>query len=136
MRSYSDLIVSYWELPEESRALVDDVNRYWSPRRAPVHRWVAYDDNDEAVGKVLLSFAAPAGVAAIYGMAVRPQARGKGIASALTQIVLRRAYAAGSRRVVLHSSEMAVGVYERAGFTRQCDMTVYADAPLWASRHQ
>ena len=37
-------------------------------------------------------------------------------------------------RVVLHSSEMAVGMYERAGFTRQCEMPVYANAALWASR--
>jgi GNAT superfamily N-acetyltransferase len=135
MNSYSDLIVRYWELPEESRSLVDAVNRYWGPGKAPVHRWVAFDKNDRAIGKVLLSLAAPAGVAAIYGMSVRPEFRGRGVASALTQIVLQRANAEGCSRVVLHSSEMAVKVYEHAGFTKQCDLTVYADAPLWASRH-
>ena len=67
-------------------------------------------------------------------MSVRPEARGKGVASALTDLVLRRAKQRGCSRVVLHSSEMAVKVYERAGFTKQCDLTVYANAPVWADR--
>jgi ribosomal protein S18 acetylase RimI-like enzyme len=73
-------------------------------------------------------------VAAIYGMSVTPEARGKGVASTLTEVLLDRAESLGCRRVVLHSSEMAVGMYERAGFTRQCEMPVYANAALWASR--
>ena len=79
----------------------------------------------------MLSLAAPAGVAAIYGMSVRPEARGKGVASAFTNIAIERAQSVGCTRVVLHSSEMAIGVYERAGFTKQCEMTVYANAPVW-----
>ena len=73
-------------------------------------------------------------MAAIYGTSFLPEARRKGIAGALTDIVLRRANELGCRRVVLHSTQMAVGVYERAGFRKHCDLTVYADAPLWASR--
>lgn len=134
MGVYSELIVSYWELPEESRLLVDEVNRYWGPGKAPLHRWIAFDEDGRLIGKVLLSLAAPPGVGAIYGMSVRPEARGKGVAGALTGLVLRRAQKLGCARVVLHSSEMAVRVYERAGFERQCELTVYADAPLWASR--
>ena len=134
MRDYADLIVDYWEVPEESRALVDEINRYWGPGSGLLHRWVAYAD-DKPVGKVLLSLAAPPGVGAIYGMSVRPAARGMGIASLLTETVLERAEELDCRKVVLHSSEMAVGVYRRAGFAPVCELTVYANAPLWASRH-
>jgi ribosomal protein S18 acetylase RimI-like enzyme len=134
MRTYSGLIFRYWEVPPESQELVEDVNRYWGPGRTPIHRWVALDALGEPIGKALLSLAAPSGVAAIYGMSVTPEARGKGVASTLTEVLLDRAESLGCRRVVLHSSEMAVGMYERAGFTRQCEMPVYANAALWASR--
>jgi ribosomal protein S18 acetylase RimI-like enzyme len=67
-------------------------------------------------------------------MSVTPKARGRGVASGLTDILLERAERLGCERVVLHSSEMAVGIYERAGFVRQCALPVYANATLWASR--
>jgi len=134
MHSYSALIFGYWEVPKPSQALVAEVNRYWVPARTPVARWVAFDEAGEAIGKALLSLATPPGVAAIYGMSVTPKARGRGVASALTNIMLERAESLGCERVVLHSSEMAVGLYERAGFVRQCELPVYANATLWASR--
>lgn len=134
MRGYSDLIVDYWEVSPDSRTLVEEINRFWGPGMAPLHRWIAVTDRGEAIGKVLLSLAAPPGVAAIYGMSVRPQARGRGVASALTHVALNRAKELNCRRVVLHSSQMAVGVYERTGFKKRCDLTVYANSPLWANR--
>lgn len=131
MEAYEDLIVRYWELPRESRAMVVDLSRFWGPGRIPAHRWVAYV-GDRPVGKALLSLAAPEGVAAVYGMSVTPEARGQGIASGLTATLLERAKALGCVRVVLHSSEMAVDVYRRAGFVDRCALTVYATAPLWS----
>jgi GNAT superfamily N-acetyltransferase len=131
MRVYEDLIVSYWELPEHARELVTELNRFWGPGRLAAHRWVAFADG-RAVGKGLLSLAAPPGVAAIYGMSVLPEARGRGVASGLTAVMLERARALGCRRVVLHSSQMAAGVYRRAGFVERCTFTVYATAPLWS----
>ncbi|MGE5690982.1 MAG: GNAT family N-acetyltransferase [Pseudomonadota bacterium] len=133
--AYADLIVAYWDVPDESRALVEEVNAYWGPRSAPVHRWLALVEG-QPVGKVLLSLAAPEGIAAIYGMSVRPELRGRGIAGGLTTVALGRARDLGCRRVVLHSSELAVGVYERAGFAKVCPLTVYANAPIWTSRHR
>jgi ribosomal protein S18 acetylase RimI-like enzyme len=57
-------------------------------------------------------------------MSVTPEARGRGIASDLTTTLLERAKELGCRRVVLHSSEMAVDVYRRAGVVDCCSMTV------------
>lgn len=134
MSDYSNLIFAYWEVPEESRELVAEVNRYWVPERTPVRRWVAYDTRDRPIGKMLLSLSAPPGVGAIYGMSVRPEARGRGIASHLTGTALHRARALGCVRVVLHASEMAVNVYRRAGFTEHCRLTIHGTAPLWSTR--
>jgi GNAT superfamily N-acetyltransferase len=131
MEAYEDLIVRYWELPPESQAMVASLNRFWGPGKLPAHRWVAYID-DIPVGKALLSLAAPKGVAAVYGMSVTPEARGRGIAGGLTTTLLKRAKALGCQRVVLHSSQIAVDVYRRAGFIDCCSMTVYATAPLWS----
>jgi GNAT superfamily N-acetyltransferase len=135
LRAYADLVVAYWEVPDESRPLVEEVNAYRAPGSASAHRWLALVGG-RPVGKVLLSLAAPAGIAAIYGMSVLPELRGRGIAGGLTTVALRRARDLGCRRVVLHSSEMAVGVYERAGFSKVCPLTVYANAPIWTSRHR
>jgi len=136
LRSYAELIFRYWEVPAESHALVEELNSYWGPARAPVHRWIVLDDSGLPIGKALLSLAAPPGVAAIYGMSVMPEARGRGVASALTGTLVDRAEALGCHRVVLHASEMAIGVYERAGFVKQCELPVYASAALWASREK
>ena len=138
MADYTDLIFNYWEVPEESRELVAEVNRYWVPERTPLQRWVAYDADADArpIGKMLLSFSAPPGVAAIYGMSVKPEARGRGVASDLTNLALHRAREYGCVRVVLHASEMALSVYRRAGFTPQCEFTIHGTAPLWTRREE
>lgn len=133
INDYADLIYAYWELPQEWRQLVADLNAFWGPGKGPAHRWVAYVDG-RPVGKALLSLAAPEGVAAIYGMSVRPEARGSGLASGLTTTLLRRAQDIGCRRVVLHATEMAAGVYARAGFLAHCPLNVYATTEIWSGR--
>jgi ribosomal protein S18 acetylase RimI-like enzyme len=61
-----------------------------------------------------------------------PEARGRGIAGGLTTALISRAGELGCRRVVLHSSDMAVGVYRRTGFVERCRFTVFATAPVWS----
>ncbi len=133
LNDYTELIYAYWEIPEQWRQLVADVNAFWGPGKAPAHRWVAYVD-ERPVGKALLSLAAPEGVAAIYGMSVLPEVRGRGIASGLTSTLLRHARDVGCRRVVLHATEMAASVYARAGFVAQCPLAVYATTEIWSGR--
>lgn len=134
LRAYEDLVITYWELDEADRELVARLNRHWSGARAKGHRWLALVDG-KAVGKAYLSLAGPAGVASIYGMSVRREARGKGIAAALTHKLLEEAKALGCRRVVLHSTEMAVGVYARVGFVERCGLTFFATAQIWSGTH-
>jgi ribosomal protein S18 acetylase RimI-like enzyme len=68
-------------------------------------------------------------------MSTRPEARGRGVASGLTTVLLERAKNVGCERVVLHSSDMAVGVYRRTGFVERCRFTVFATAPVWSHAH-
>lgn len=135
MSDYTDLIFGYWEVPATSRALVAGVNRYWVPERTPVIRWVAYDSDNHPIGKMLLSLSAPPGVAALYGMSVLPETRGRGVASDMTLLALHRARALGRQRVVLHASEMAVNVYRRVGFKAHCHLAIHGTAPLWTTKH-
>jgi ribosomal protein S18 acetylase RimI-like enzyme len=134
LEAYQELTVEYWEVPEEDALLVAEFQRQWGPGRAPGHRFLALVD-DVPVGKGYLSLAGPPGVAAIYGMSTRPEARGRGVASGLTTVLLGKARERGCARVVLHSSDMAVDIYRRAGFVERCRFTVFATAPLWSDAH-
>jgi ribosomal protein S18 acetylase RimI-like enzyme len=134
LRDYEDIILFYWEVDESYRRNIERLNRYWFGPRAKGRRWVAYLDG-APVGKGYLSLAGPPGVAAIFGMSVRPEARGQGIAGALTTALINQAKQLGCRRVVLHSTDMAVGVYRRAGFVEHCTMDFYATAPIWSDDH-
>lgn len=67
------------------------------------------------------------GVAALFAIATVPNARGQGIAGALTVSGLQLMEAAGYRWGVLFSSPMGVPVYERLGFRTYCSISRY----LW-----
>jgi GNAT superfamily N-acetyltransferase len=118
---YTELTRRYWRIPETDRPLLAELQRELGPGRAPGHRYLAHTGG-EAIGKGYLSLAGPPGVAAIFGMSVLPEARGRGVAAGLTATLQRRAREAGCHRVVLHSTEMAVGVYRRAGFAERCQL--------------
>ena len=126
---YTELTLRYWRIPPDEQPLVADLQRRLGPGRAPGHRYLARIDG-EPVAKGYLSVAGPPGVAALYGMNVVPAARGGGIAAGLTTTLLARARELGCRRVVLHSTPMAVGLYRRAGFGERCPLTVFATAPF------
>lgn len=128
---FHKLTAAYWEIPEDEAPLVARFQREWGPGRAPGHRYLAFVDG-VAVAKGYLSVAGPSGVAAIYAMMTVPEARGRGIAGGLTTALISRAGELGCRRVVLHSSDMAVGVYRRTGFVERCRFTVFATAPVWS----
>ena len=132
--AYGELNAAYWELPDEDARLVAEFHREWGPGRAPGHRYLALVEG-APVGKGYLSLAAPPGVAAIYGMTTRPEARGRGVASGLTATLLGRAKELGCRRVVLHSSNMAVAVYRRVGFVERCRFEIFATSPVWTHPH-
>ena len=128
VQAYSALTIRYWEIPEDERHLVAALHRAWG---TPGLRYLALLDGTP-VGKGYLSLAGPPGVAAIFGMSVRPEARRRGVAAGMTATLLRRAVEEGCTRAVLHSTAMAAGVYRRAGFVECCPLTIFATTPLWS----
>lgn len=130
MDGFEVLMAYYWELPPESRRYAYGINRWvgYGPD-APGVRWIAYM-GDEPVGKAYLSLLGRPETAAVFGVSVRREARGHGVATVLTEHLLERAVELGRRRVVLHSSEMAVNLYRRMGFEDRCALPVYATSRL------
>jgi ribosomal protein S18 acetylase RimI-like enzyme len=118
---YSDLTSRYWSIPQGERPAVARLQKDLGPGRVAGHRLLAWD-GDAAVGKGYISLAGPPGVAAIFGMSVLPDARGRGVAAGLTAALLDRAAEAGCRRAVLHATDAAVGIYRRAGFAERCPL--------------
>lgn len=68
--------------------------------------------------------------AAVFGVYVRPEARGYRVASTLIEHLISRAAETGRRRVLLHSSGMAFSMYLRMGFTARCPLPAYATTAL------
>jgi len=133
LRAFEELMLSYWELPEESHEYPLGMSRWAYEKGIPGVRWVAYRDG-EPVGKAYLSLTGAANTAAIFGVYVRPSARGHGVARTLNELAINRASRLGMRRVVLHSSEMAVNVYRRLGFVDRCTLSIYATTSLHSSQ--
>ena len=131
LRAYTDLTLLYWEIPAEEQDAVAELHRAIVPGRFPGMRWLAFSDG-RPVGKAYLSLAGPPGVASIYGMSVRPEARGRHVASGLTAAMMTRAQALGCHRAVLHATDRAVGLYRRVGFAPCGSATIFATAPVWS----
>lgn len=81
--------------------------------------WVAYD-GDDALGCAAFQTIAP-DTAELKRVFVRPEARRRGVARALTEHAIETARARGYMRVRLGTQETAIGaqrLYESMGFTR------------------
>lgn len=134
LQDYEELIRTYWSVPEGDRHYIHTLNRHWTGARSPGVRFVAYLDG-AAVGKLFMNTrAAPAHVA-IYGVAVTPEARGRGVARALMDEALTRAKRQRARRCVLHASEMALSMYLRMGFVARCLLPVYSTRAIFETHH-
>ena len=87
------------------------------------------------MGKLFLNLSALPDTAAVYEVAVVPEARGQGIAQAMMERAMSTAKARGARRMVLHSSMMGLPLCEKMGFVPHCTLPVYATAPIFGTHH-
>jgi ribosomal protein S18 acetylase RimI-like enzyme len=134
LSDYEELIRTYWSVPESEREMIRTLNRYWWGPRNPGVRLVAYVA-ERPVAKLFLNLRELPARASVYGVAVLPEARGKGIATSMMAIAMARARAAGATKMVLHSSRMARSLYQRMGFAERCQLLVYATAPVFGTHH-
>ncbi|BAZ45181.1 putative acetyltransferase [Chondrocystis sp. NIES-4102] len=70
-----------------------------------------------------------AGVAGIYFVTTLPAARGKGIATNITQTALKDAQKLGYKVAILQASVMGKNIYQRLGFQECCQLGMYAWLP-------
>lgn len=70
-----------------------------------------------------------AGVAGIYFVTTLPAARGKGIATNITQTALKDAQKLGYEVAILQASAMGKNLYQRLGFQECCQLGMYAWLP-------
>lgn len=131
---YVELIRTYWSVPESEQHMLVRLNQDLAGDAAPGFRLVAYVDGEPA-GKLFANLAELPDRVAIYGVAVRPEARGRGIATRLMNRAISSARDRGARRCVLHSSTMALSMYRRMGFVERCQLQAYATGPLFGTHH-
>jgi ribosomal protein S18 acetylase RimI-like enzyme len=69
-----------------------------------------------------------AGVAGVYSVATLPEARGRGLGTALTMLPLLEAREMGYQVGVLQSSDMGYPIYQKIGFRTTCQIDSYYKA--------
>ena len=128
-RLYEELLMTYWELPSESQFYAAGMSEWSQHTGVPGKRWIALLDG-HPVGKVYLSLLGSEDTAAIFGVFVKSEARGHGIAGILSQLAIDHASKLGFKRVVLHSSAMACNLYKKLGFEERCILHLYGTTSL------
>ncbi|MEO1242297.1 MAG: GNAT family N-acetyltransferase [Pseudomonadota bacterium] len=69
----------------------------------------------------------------LYGVATRPEARGRGVAQALCAKAFAETSHPGVDMLVLHSTEMASGIYEKFGFRSVAPFRLFASGGSFAA---
>jgi GNAT superfamily N-acetyltransferase len=109
------------ELPDAVRELLLGLlARHGFGRPADVRYFLA-SEGDRPLATALLFLDAPG----IYDVATPPQARGRGIGTAITSAALRAAREVGHTLGVLQASPMGYSVYRRMGFREHCRFHLY-----------
>ena len=122
---FIDLVSWRYELqPMDVPALrsVMTAARFGAPG-SPTRGLIARRDG-QSLSKIVVHFGA--GVAGIYGVATRSEARGLGLARHLTIRALEIARDGGADLCVLHSTPMAVSLYSALGFEFVADLVLYS----------
>lgn len=122
---FAELVAWRYSLPDDASPVLLSIMaaRHFGEPECPTKAWVARVDG-RIVSKVAVHLAA--GVAGLYGVATRAEARGLGLARNLTALAFSRARRLGYATGVLHSTPMAVGLYKGLGFQHVADFRLYS----------
>ena len=88
----------------------------------PRQSYVGYLNGEPVATSLLLL---TSGVAGLFCVSTVPNARGKGIGTAISLASLKEAHDRGYKVGVVHSSKMGYGVYRRIGFKDYCKIGIY-----------
>lgn len=120
-----EFVANRWSVPSEAMTHLQEffrLNRIGEPGSA-MRGWIATMDG-RLVGKAFIHRSG--NIAGLYGVATRPEARGKGVGMALCARALRESCVDGVDRLVLHSTPIAVSIYEKLGFRHVAPFRVFA----------
>ncbi|NKQ35370.1 MAG: GNAT family N-acetyltransferase [Chloroflexi bacterium] len=90
--------------------------------------WQAWRDG-QPISKLVMHLGSNS--AGIYGVSTKPEARGLGLARALTITALHEAKVAGYKLSVLHSTPMAQSLYRNIGFSDVAEFTLFASEDVY-----
>lgn len=121
---FIEFVANRWQVPDSARSKLRGIGESLgfgapgSPNRAwlvvkdgvPLAKTVTHDSQD-AVG--------------LYGMVTQPEMRGRGLGRLVCLKVLTEARNRGHRLAVLHSTRMAVPLYESVGFHAEAPFRVF-----------
>ena len=124
MRPIQEMILERWTVPEKDRDAHYAITLSFGVGEpdSALQCWAVYS-NDEPVCKALLNMDGSS--AGIHGVATKAEARGRGLARMLTLEALHFARERGYRMGMLHSSAMARTLYEKIGFRKVSDFSIY-----------
>jgi hypothetical protein len=134
-RTYTELTRRYWQIPDQDQPLDAELHRPWDRPRSPGRRYPGLRRRAR-IREGYRSLGGPLAVAAISGMSVRPEARGRSVchepddSAAATRP--RRGLRDGGPGLHPRGSQP---LYRRAGFVRRSALTIFATAPLWSRSH-
>jgi GNAT superfamily N-acetyltransferase len=108
--------VAAMEIPEWAGQAWVDATLACGIEQAPWRCYVGWLNGEPVASNMLFM---GAGVASVFGVATRPDARGQGIGAAITLIAYQEALQLGYRYGVLFATDLGAPVYRRIGF-RDC----------------
>ena len=122
-----DVFMTVFSRPEHEREIWRDAYvRCGFGEAAPWQHFVAFDgDAPLATTSILVD----GDLAGVYYVATLPEARGRGIGSAVTRAAMRYARDIGATHAALQSSESGFGVYRALGFVQHCIVSAYEWRP-------
>lgn len=122
---FFELVAWRYSLPPEAASVLLSImeNRGFGEPGCPTKAWAARVEG-KIVSKVVIHLGA--GVAGLYGVATRSEARGLGLARNLTVLAFAEARRLGYEIGVLHSTPIAVSLYRSLGFSHVADFRLFS----------
>jgi len=114
-----------WGVPDDYRPQLEKIIEEFKvgERTSNTRFWLAWKDGVPISKAALFSGSGSAG---IYAVATRPEARGMGLASILTNTALKAAQEMGYKLAVLDASPLAEKLYQRLGFITVAPLRLYS----------
>jgi len=118
LRTWANIFVNGYGLPAGWESNVFDLWMKFG-LELPTHNYLGYLNNRPVSASTVFK---GGGVAGIYNVATLPEARGKGLGTAMTLKPLQDARAAGYRIGILQPSDMGFNIYKKLGFRQLCQI--------------